>query len=469
MIKFGTFGFRAVMEEDFTKENIQKITQAIVKVIKKQKSTKPVVVGYDRRFMSDQAAKWVAEVFAGNNVPCKLYTKPVPSPVVSYTVKAENLDFGIIITASHNPYYYNGYKIAIKGGFDANANFTDNLEKLANANIKIKTMDYDTAVSQGLITLFDNLKDYIKNISKFVSKEIKDNKIKVLFNAMHGTTVDCAKMIAKLYNIKQFDIINDNQDPYFEYKLPCPNESTLEDFKKQVVRGRYTIGLACDGDGDRLGVVDELGQFYNCNEILAILYYYLVKYRNMQGDIVKTYSDSIILAKLAEKFGFKCHETPAGFKYVSVKIAETNALIGGEHSGGITMRNYTPTKDSMFAISLLLDALAIIKKPLSKIVEEVKGYAEYYSTYRESSFLIKNNAKFTKTLRKKIPAFSYKAVSIIKDDGFKYIFEDGSFVFFRFSGTENRNLLRCCMEFSTEIECERNQKAIENYINTYNK
>ncbi|MBE5757505.1 MAG: phosphoglucomutase/phosphomannomutase family protein [Clostridiales bacterium] len=467
MIKFGTGGFRDIMNDNFNKLNVQKIAQAICLNIKKENSKKPVVIGYDKRFMSDHASKWVAEVFAGNGVKCKLYTKPVPTPAVMYTVMNEGLDYGVTITASHNPYYYNGLKITKTGGRDASVEFTTSIEKIVNKNLKIKTMPYQKAKDLGLIEDFDNIKSYMRAISKFVSKDIKNNKLKVLFNAMHGVTGECLHILAKNYNIKKYTVLNEDIDPYFEHKLPSPSESTLEEFKKQVVRGRYSVGLACDGDGDRLGVVDELGNFHTCNTLLGVIYYYLVKYREFKGDVVKTYATSILVEKLAKTFGFECHNVPVGFKFVSAKMAETDALLGGEGSGGLTMRNFTPSKDSLFAISLILDAMALINKPLSEIVQEVKNSCEYTSTYIENQINFLNRNRIIKALNKKTPAFSYKCKKTTSKDGCRYEFEDGSWVMIRFSGTEN--LIRYYIEFATEIECERNIKAIEKFIEKYDK
>ena len=154
MIKFGTDGFRAIMSEDFTKQNVQKIAQALSNIIKKDKSTKPVIIGYDKRFMSEMYAKWAAEVLAGNGINSLLYTKPVPTPTVMFSVKNLDLDYGITITASHNPYMYNGVKICTKGGFAANVDFTSKLEKLANSNIKIKSTDLETAKNNNLVEQF---------------------------------------------------------------------------------------------------------------------------------------------------------------------------------------------------------------------------------------------------------------------------------------------------------------------------
>ena len=467
MIKFGTSGFRAEIADEFNKSNIQRIAQALAKNIKTERSKNPVIIGYDRRFLSDTAAGWFAEVLTGNKIKVKLYTKPVPSPAVMYGVRSENLDYGIIITASHNPYYYNGLKITVKGGADADNELASKIEKLSNSNLKIKTIDLKTARESGLIEDYDNMSDYLKNIKKFVSKKIKENKLKVIFNAMHGACSEYAEQFAKMFKIKKFTLINDSIDPYFEHKLPAPENECLEEFKRQVIKGKYSIGVAVDGDGDRLGVIDELGNYHDNNALMSIAYYYLIKYRGMKGDVVRNLSTSIELDKLAELFGFKCHEIPVGFKYTSAKMRETDALLGGESSGGMTMRDYIPSKDSFFSISLILDAMVNIGKPLSEIVQLVKDECGYISTYMNGNVKIKDRKKMQKALQKSSPNFSYKPVSVLNMDGTKYVFEDGSWVLLRFSGTENA--LRYYMEFSTEIECERNLKAVTTFIDKYGK
>lgn len=467
MITFGTSGFRATVGEDFTKESVQKIAQALSKIIKKSKVNKPVIIGYDRRFMSDYYARWVAEVFAGNKIVTKIYNRPVPTPMVMMAVKEEGLDYGITITASHNPYFYNGLKICTAGGKDADSELTKQIQKMSNSIRMIKATPYDLAITNGLIIEYDTMKDYIKTIGKNLSKTAKENNIKLLFNAMHGVTVEPIKLLAKKLNLKKLEIMKEDTDVFFENSVTSPEEANVEDMKKAVVKGKYTLGIACDGDGDRIAVVDELGNYYDCNTIIPVIYYYLVKYRGMEGDVVKSLPTSNLVSKIATALGFNCHEVPVGFKWVSAKMIETDALIGGENSGGLTVRGYTPCKDSMFATALLLDAIANIGKPLSEIVAEVKSFAEYISTYWEGNVKVKSKKKMSRALRKVTPGFPYKPVTVLKGDGTKYIFEDGSFAMIRFSGTED--LLRYTIEFQTEIECERALKAIESFIATYDK
>lgn len=468
MIKFGTSGYRGIMGDTFTKEIVQKISQSLANRIKKEKSTKPVVIGYDRRFMGRNAAIWAAEVMAGNNIETKLYTKPVATPQVMFTVMEDDLDYGIMITASHNPHHHNGIKLVTAGGKDAGLDTTQEIEKSANKNIKIKSLDYTDAVKGKIIVDFDNINKYVKKIQKFASDSLKNSEIKILFNAMHGVTGESASLLAKNYNLKNFVIVNENEDPYFEHKLPCPSEDVLEEFMKEVKKGKYNIGLACDGDGDRLGVIDEKGNYYTANTVLAILYYYLIKYRNFTGDIVRTCATSHILDLLANKFNCNCHEVPVGFKYVGPKMKETNALLGGESSGGLTMRDYIPSKDSMFAVTLILDCLAITKKPLSKIVKEVYTFCGYDSVFVEKGLQIKQKKKLMKALLTSRPNFDkIPTITNHLSDGVKYVFEDNSFVAIRFSGTED--LLRYYMEFHNITMCERAEKDIIDYIKDIEK
>ena len=469
MIKFGTSGFRAINGEDFTKENVQKIAQALVKIIKKDKIIKPICIGFDRRYMGDFYARWIAEVFAGNNIVTKFYNHPVPSPTVMHTVMKEDLDFGIIVTASHNPYMYNGVKITTKGGKDANEELCKQIKKLANKSIRIKTADYSLSVTKGLIVEYDNIKEYIKGISKYLSKDIKEkNNIKLLFNAMHGVTNEPMNILAKKLNLKKYDIIKENTDVFFEYSVTSPDEENLETFKKEVTKGKYSLGIACDGDGDRIGIIDDQGNYISANTIIAVIYYYLIKFKEMTGDVVKSMATSTLLDKLAESLGYQCHETKVGFKYVSAKMEETNALLGGEESGGLTIKGFTPSKDSMLAVALILDCIHVMKKPLSEIIEEVKTSCDYISTYQKADIKISSKTKLMKALKKTMPKFPYKPIKIAKfKEGVKYYFEDGSFVLIRFSGTEN--LLRYYFEFPTEFECEKVLTAITNFIETYNK
>ena len=464
MIKFGTAGFREIIGEEYTKENVQKIAQSLSNIICENKKTKKVVIiGYDKRFMSREFAIWFAEVLAGNSIKVKLHKTPTPTPQVMFGVKEEKLDYGVTITASHNPYYYNGIKICIKNGQDATNEITALVQDGANEkDLVIKTLPYNKA-NGNMIVEFDDTENYLKTIFSYANNKLCNNNLKVLFNPMFGVTTTCAQKLSDHFNFKTFDIINGETDPYFAHLTPAPSEAALKEMSKQIVSGGYSVGLATDADGDRLGLIDEKGQYHSCNEFMAIVYYYLIKYRKLKGDIVKNCSTSIIYDMLAKKLKYKCHTTPVGFKYISSKMDETNAIIGGESSGGLTIRGYVKTKDSMLATTLLLNAIAEMNKPVSKIIEEIRNFAGYNMVYLEGSLKIENKENTIKLFETKMPKFKPAPILIDKTDGIKYMFKDNSWAQVRFSGTEP--ILRYHIEAATTSKQEELKEAILSFIN----
>lgn len=440
---------------------MQKTAQGLCDIIKKEKVSTSVIVGYDKRFLSDQFAKWFVEVLAGNNVNAKLTTTPVPTPMVMFGTMTEGNDFGVMITASHNPYEYNGIKIFLKEGRDADVEFTNRLEKVANSAKKIKTLNFSDAIAFGKVAYIDNQKEYINNIAKFLTKKKVANNSNVLFDAMCGVSGPAMKILAKKLNIKNFKLINLEHDAFFKFRMPSPNEDTLKDFMQEVKKG-YDFGLASDADGDRLALIDNKGNFYNCNLIMAIVYYYLVKFRAYSGDIVRNLASSVILDKLADKFGSVCHEVPVGFKYVSARMKETNALIGGESSGGLTARGYINGKDSLFASAILLEAQSVIGKPMFDIVQDVKKFAGYDFIFEEIAYVVKNKNALINSLKKTRPDFAPKIVKVSDIDGFKYYFENDQWALIRFSGTEP--VLRVFAECENSEVASLVLASIEQYI-----
>jgi len=458
MIKFGTGGFRGVIGDDFTKENVRLAAQALANIAKADKSDKPIVIGYDCRFLSDFSAKWMAEVLAANGVKTLLYGFPVPTPAVMYATKEMNNDYGAMITASHNPYYFNGVKLFLKTGVDADVEFTNRIEKECQRIKKVNSMPITDAKAKGLVEDYSNLQDYLRNIQTFISPKIKDNNVRVLFDNMCGVGVFGLRPLAKSFDIRVFDELNVNHDAFFNFVMPNPNEAGLEELRDKVVRGGYDYALATDSDGDRLGVIDEKGNYVGSNEILGALYYYLVKYRGMKGDIVKNISTSILINQIAIKLGFECHEVDVGFKNISSKIRETDALIGGESSGGLTVRNYIFGKDSVFAAALFMEMQIVMNKPVSEIIKEVYAFAEYKFCFAEETVEINDDKLFDKFLSGAVKPYGNKPVAVkTLGRNVKYIFEDGSWSLLRASGTEP--LLRVVAE-------AKNQKDIKELIQT---
>ena len=463
MIKFGTGGFRGVIGDDFTKETVRLTAQALANIAKEDGSTQPVVIGYDCRFMSDFFAAWVSEVLAGNGLQALLYTYPVPTPAVMCATKEKGHDYGVMITASHNPYYFNGVKLFQKSGVDADVIFTNRLEAEIAKIKEVKSIPIAAAKQKGLVEDFSHLDIYLKNIESFILPEIRKNRVRILFDNMCGVGIFGLRPLAKSFGIRIFDELNVNRDAFFNFLVPNPNEAALTELKEKVVNNGYDYGLATDSDADRLGVIDEWGDYVESNDILGALYYYLVKYRGMSGDVVKNISTSILLNMLADKMGFDCHEVDVGFKNVSSKLRETDALIGGESSGGLTVRNYLFGKDSVFAAALFMEMQIMMKKPVSEIIKEVHAFAGYDYKFAEDTAHFEDSKIFDGFASGKLKPYGDKPFAIkALGKNVKYIFEDGSWSLLRVSGTEP--VLRIVAEAKTAYAVRQLIDTIKEFL-----
>jgi phosphomannomutase len=311
MIKFGTGGWRSIIGEDFTKDNIRILVQALCNEMKDSgKDDKPVVIGYDRRFLSDLGARWMCEVFAGNNIKVEFIDKNAPTPMIMFEVKARKSHYGAAVTASHNPAIYNGIKLFTEGGRDASMETTDVIEEYISKVETINSMDFEEALTKGLVERIDPSNDFIDAILKMVDeKAIRARNLKVLLDPMYGVSKTSLQTILLTLRC-DLDIINDRHDTLFGGRLPSPSAATLMHLQRDVVERGFDIGLGTDGDADRLGVIDDGGRFIHPNEILALLYYYLNKYKGWKGDCVRNLATTNLLDDMAEDFGMQCHEVP---------------------------------------------------------------------------------------------------------------------------------------------------------------
>ncbi|MGM9874264.1 MAG: phosphoglucomutase/phosphomannomutase family protein [Bacilli bacterium] len=466
MIKFGTGGFRGVISDTFNKENIQLIAQALSNIIKDENSSTPIIIGYDNRFMSDFAARWFGEVLAGNDIHCFIYEQSVPTPSVMSATRDLRNDYGVMITASHNPYYFNGIKLFTKKGYDADVNFTNKLEKYVNEVKEVKTISYLEAKRKWLIQSYSNTNMYLSHIKTFIDPSIKNNNLKIIYNNMCGVGVVGLLPLAKEMKIKQFDVIHKEHDAFFNFNLPNPTYEAFKDdgFIEKVVSNHYDCGLATDSDGDRLGVIDELGNYVSNNEILATLYYYLITKRGMKGDIVKNCATSILVDKVANKLGYKCHEVDVGFKNITHGMDEYDALIGGESSGGLTLKGYLYGKDSVFSSMLFMEMIIKEGLPVSQIIQNVKDFADYKHVFIEDTLPLRlDSEKVINVLKDNPPKFSsplldYKHFT----RNFKYYFKDDCWILIRLSGTEPS--FRIFVEFLDEENGRLAIEEIKNYI-----
>ena len=464
-IRFGTGGWRGIIGDDFIKENIRRVTYGICLLAKEERKTdKPIVVGYDRRFLSESSMHWIAEVLTGMGFEVILMERSTPTPLIMFLVQHMGLHYGIEVTASHNPSDYNGMKLIVDEGRDASLETTARLEELIakSANDEIPTLSEAEAKSRGLITYMHSpFNDFVDHIlSKLNQDAIKKRGLRILFDPMHGSGIYPLMVI--MHSMRcTVDLIHENKDAYFGGGTPAPTATRLLDLRNRVVDGGYDLGIAFDGDGDRLGVVDKDGRYIDANQILCLLYNYLRGFKGWTGPVVRNLATTHMLDRIAESYGEKCYEVPIGFKYISSGIDEHDAILGGESSGGLTVRGHIHGKDSIYAASLFIEmvcATGMSPAEMMKKLEEKFGYFEMVEA--NLSFAKERKPEIERILmvEKRLPKFDAEVVRVGYEDGCKVYFADGSFVICRFSGTEP--LLRIFAE-----AC--NSKIAKKYIHEY--
>ena len=455
-IKFGTGGWRAIIGEDFICANVRRVAEGIFRLMKEENKTdKPVIIGYDRRFLSEAAAKWVAEVLAKNGITVLFMARSAPTPLVMHTVKDKELYFGIEVTASHNPANYNGIKLFTEEGRDAPVETTEKLEKIIAGISVVGYSDFDTEVRNGNIRFLDNpFNKFLDDIIDLLDMQaLRKRGLRVLFDSMHGSGTYPLLVIFHTARCT-IDTININKDAYFGGVMPAPSEKSLMGLKTSVLNGKYDLGIAMDGDGDRLGVIDSNGKYINANDTLCLLYYYLVKYKGWKGPVVRNLATTHLLDRIAESFGEKCYEVPVGFKYISSKLDEVDAVLGGESSGGLTVRGHIHGKDSIYAASLFAEMVSVTGKSPSEMLKALhKEFGDFVMIEDDMSFdpAIKDSVVKTLLIDKRLPEFSDEIVRVNYEDGCKVYFKDG-FVICRFSGTEP--LLRIFAESTSAVRAK---------------
>ncbi len=463
MIKFGTGGWRAIIGQDFIMENVRKVAAGILMLAKAENKTeKPIIIGYDRRFLSQESAMWVAEVLAKGGITVWFLNRSAPTPLIMHTVKDKNLHYGIEITASHNPSAYNGIKLIVDEGRDAPLETTKQLEEYIDRCQSVEFTPFDEAVKDGKIVYLKNpFNKFLDDILALLDLEaLRERGLRVLFDSMHGS--GAYPLLTIFYTARcTIDTINSNKDAYFGGDMPAPSEKSLERLRMSVIKGGYDLGIAMDGDGDRLGIIDRNGRYISANEILCMLYYYLVKYKGWKGGVVRNLATTHMLDRIAESFGEKCYEVPVGFKYISSKIDEVDAVLGGESSGGLTVRGHIHGKDSIYAASLFAEMISVINKSPSELIDELEDkFGKFVMVEDNLRFAPEYKSAISKIIfeDKKLPEFSRKVVRVNYEDGCKVYFDDDSFVICRFSGTEP--LLRI---FAESERADVAQKYIDDF------
>lgn len=468
MIKFGTGGFRAIIGEDFTKENIQILSKAICDKMKKEGvEDTGMVIGYDRRFLSKEAMQWAAMVFAKEGIHTKLINKSVPTPLVMYYVMKHEYQYGMMITASHNPAIYNGVKVFTYGGRDADEKQTMEIEQFINevSDLPVDEMDYQEGIDAGLIEEIYPLNEYLDSIIDNINMDaIRNCGLRIALDPMYGVSETSLKTILMTARC-EVETIHERHDTLFGGKLPAPTADTLRTLQNYVLDRKCDLGLATDGDADRIGVIDDKGNFLHPNDILVLLYYYLLKYKGWHGPAVRNICTTHMLDRVAASFGEECYEVPVGFKHISAKMYASDAVIGGESSGGMTVRGHIKGKDGIYASALLVEMIAVTGMKLSEIMEKIRAeYGTLALEERDYRFTQERKNAIRKQILedKELPEIPYETDHVSYLDGLKIYFTNGGWISVRFSGTEP--LLRIFCEMPQKEDAVKLCEIFENYL-----
>jgi len=459
-IKFGTDGWRAVIAGDFTFDNVRACAQGVADYLRAVGRGKGgIVIGYDTRFASEDFAAASAEVLAGNGIKAFLFHRAAPTPVTSYTVTALKADGGIMITASHNPGEYNGFKYKIDSGCSAPTDVITEIEKNANAvagSGKIQTLNLDAAVKKKLVSYHDPYHAYEKHLNTLINIEsLKQKPFKLVVDSMFGAGIGYFKRLLEGGKLKVHEI-NQVRNPLFPGIQPEPIRKNLGKLARQVIRDGADVGFATDGDADRIGVMDENGRFMTTQEVFALLALYLLDVRKERGGLVKTLTSTDMLFTIGELYNVPVYETRVGFKYVAPIMISEGALLGGEESGGYGFRGHIPERDGILAGLYLIDYLTGTGKTPSQLLANLfkKVGPHYYDrldihTSEESKqrmLAVMSAAEVEKVGGQKV-------VSLDTRDGFRYKLENGAWLLVRFSGTEP--LVRIYAECASPKEVQK--------------
>lgn len=438
-IKFGTDGWRGVIADDFTFVNVAKVALATARYFKSHKKIKNgLVIGYDSRFMSKEFAHKAAQVIASAGVKVKLADKISSTPMTSLGIVKMNAAGGVVITASHNPAKYNGFKIKGDFGGPAHPEMVAKVEKLLAPILKakelpLKEQPFDDLLAKKMIQSVDLTSLFVKDIEKKIEVDlIKATRVKIMYDAMYGAGQGVMELI-----LPKVGTIRNTYNPSFAGGHPEPLAQNLEELSFEVRDGKYNIGIATDGDADRVGAVDEKGNFVDSHRIFAILLKYLVERKHYKGEVAKSLSVSELIPKMCAKYGLTLHETAVGFKHLCRLMTERKIIIAGEESGGLGVMGHLPERDGIFVGLMLAEIMAVRRKKLSELVQELfDEYGEFYFDRIDSHVTGAEKKKivsFYSRRPQKIGSFIVKRIDTT--DGYKF-FVDGGWILVRASGTE---------------------------------
>jgi phosphomannomutase len=444
MIRFGTDGWRGVIARDFTFQNLANVTTGVCRHLKETAPKQNrLTIGFDRRFLSKEFAQMVASVAAFEGFQVAITQSYTPTPVLSYQAKhADDSAGAIVITASHNPCTYNGFKFKQTFGGSALQQTTEAFERaidqLTDVAVPCASV-YQSYVKQGKIQEVDLMPAYQKTIFDLIDTQaITDAHFQVGVDCMYGSGSTHFRAILEALGVTVVEI-HAEANPGFGGIAPEPVEKNLKNLSQLVQEQMLDAGFATDGDGDRLGAIDHQGRAFTTQMILSCVYWHMLKNKGKAWNIARSVSTTKMVDLLAEKYGQTCIETPVGFKFIAEKMVEGAAHIGGEESGGVGIETYIPERDGIFTALMLLEMMAVEKKPLADIYQDLCDTIRPYQFLRVDLKVPADTMQKAMAALKENPPQAWggrKLERLQTIDGFKFYLEDGSWVLIRPSGTE---------------------------------
>jgi alpha-D-glucose phosphate-specific phosphoglucomutase len=464
VIKFGTSGWREIIARDFTFENVRLATQGIADYLKSEignrkseiHGRKPVLIlGHDTRFLGREFSLAAAEVLAANGIESLLCDRDTPTPVIAHTIRHRKAIGGINLTASHNPAEYQGLKFSTFNGAPATPDVTQQIEanivKSQAANWTFNAAQFGTFTCKEI----NPQPAYFKQLHKLLEFSVlKKAKLKVAVDLSYGTGHGYLDVLLEKVGAK-VTLFHNELNPLFGGHHPEPNAENMADVSKFVRSGKAQMGLGLDGDADRFGIVDKDGTWLTPNQVLALALYHLKKNRGWTGAVVRTVPTSHQVDAVAKLFGVKVYETPVGFKYIGALMESEPIIVGGEESGGLSVKGHVPEKDGILACLLMAELVATEEKSLGQILKELaKQIGEFYTGRINISFSPeKKEALLAKLGGGLTNIGAFKVEKFITTDGFKFLLPNNEWVAFRASGTEP--LIRCYLEAKTKANLKK--------------
>ncbi len=458
-IKFGTSGWRGIIADDFTFANARRVTRSICEYLRTTVSVKdaPIIVGYDTRFLGERFAAEAAKVIAGYGFHAVLCDSPVPTPTVAHAIRERKASGGIIFTASHNPPEYNGMKFSTSDGAPAMPEVTRRIEELLNTQKDDSQLHAQTGKSEGVQPeLFDPRPDYLADLQTKIRFDVIARATgRYAYDPLWGTGRGYLDKILH-DNGLAVETLHDFRDPLFGGAGPDPTgPNRLDELRETVIKNKYSLGLATDGDSDRFGIVDADGSFITANQLIALLFDYLAESRGWTGGVARSFSTSHLVDRIAAERGLPLYETPIGFKYIGEYIIQDKIIIGGEESAGLSIKGHVPEKDGILACLLAAEAVASRGASVGEQLEALYARVGRLESGRAGVPLTPDmQTSLTEKLQRSPQKLDgRRVVRIDRLDGVKFIFENDSWLLLRPSGTEP--LVRIYAEAETSQDVQK--------------